>query len=1345
MTCFPFELTTIDDGFEFGVESILNVANLKSAVKNDFMAGCFEDELDFDHFTGADVIVMKIDNYYSKNPGFFSQAKDWKTIDAFKQDFKEYPFIIVTTEEHQIDIDILDETGQQVVEVLPARDMFYVLFPLKTLLGANDLIENSKDLQKAYLVSGVSYFSFFEDIVFPNKSTSNIDYPYESTSNIDYPYESTSNPIVEVNDGPGDLLNDLHSGKLKKVLPLIQYFNESVFPVLDFDKVYHPLDIVNEDSKQFFCNCPFHDDEKVSFAVNKADLNWECKYGCGQGSPLYFTQRRHLLIYNDALELLSKQAAVKKNMPKTSLTPQETFDQLSELDPNLNIYPINGELFHASGSKFKRVANFTIQLLYRMKSSINPFDDGMDYMVKVTPVKKKETTFFLRGKEFGTNPAFKTKLMNSAGLSWSGTPKAFDSLREYLMESQPPEIRMVDKIGYDEKSDCYLLGDILFDPEGNLVKADKNGLFFNQKICLDKQVIHTTSPINEFDDISMVKFLDELFGAFGGKGILVFSFFVSSLFGRQIINGKKFFPFLSLYGDPHTGKTSLTDILLKCFFLNWSGKNIGKLNTSKGLIRSICIRKNFVTPLTEGQDTGPKIFDTSTFLDMYEWKDIAVSAQLGSPNKTRSLKYEGSLLFVQNNEWFEGIPLIERIISLPFSSTDNTEETLKILKKLQSYSDKQLASIGKQILERRNEIESELLEGIELVEEFLKKDGCAEPRFIDNSAILLSGFKAIYKAFDLGKKSKIDFKPVFELLSELTKGKEAKPMGTLYGLVSLFFESCYELLDMKIPGTDQPDPKLIKGEHYIIENGLLYLRISATMDVFRVNKKRYWTPTKLLKELENHQAIEKRIYEKRSSLWTSKKPKADGRNPKASCMVLRLDELDDLGEKFENPNYPDFPMVIASKKSKATTPATTKNKHSHGETSTPNFQPAKSSNNINYTGAPSAIAEMLAREADIQPQAAVTTSQQTGIKTFGLLYKRTNVGKVQQWTIQVQGNKFRTISGQKDGAQTASNWTECKGKNVGKSNATTGEEQALKEAEAKFKKQLDKGYDQDIANIDEKKFVKPMLARKYEDFFENDFTNVYSQPKLDGMRCLVTKDGMFSRAGKPILAVPHVISALHHLFDMYPEIVFDGELYTDKLKDDFNKIISLAKKTKPTPADIAESANNLEYWVYDIVTDDIFTTRFNRLSQMLQGIPGIVIVPTQPATNQTELDELYQGYRDERMEGQMVRDGNSLYKHKRTKNLLKRKDFQDDEFTIVSLNEGKGNAAGMMKSATLATADGIHFKAGINGDDDYLKSLMVNPAQYVGSEAKVKFQELTPDGKPRFGKVISIYNGKRDV
>ena len=75
---------------------------------------------------------------------------------------------------------------------------------------------------------------------------------------------------------------------------------------------------------------------------------------------------------------------------------------------------------------------------------------------------------------------------------------------------------------------------------------------------------------------------------------------------------------------------------------------------------------------------------------------------------------------------------------------------------------------------------------------------------------------------------------------------------------------------------------------------------------------------------------------------------------------------------------------------------------------------------------------------------------------------------------------------------------------------------------------------------------------------------------------------MFSRNGKPIISAPHIIDSLRNLFVVNPDLILDGELYADKFANDFNTIVSLVKKTKPTDADLVESKKQIEYHIYDL-------------------------------------------------------------------------------------------------------------------------------------------------------------------
>lgn len=365
-------------------------------------------------------------------------------------------------------------------------------------------------------------------------------------------------------------------------------------------------------------------------------------------------------------------------------------------------------------------------------------------------------------------------------------------------------------------------------------------------------------------------------------------------------------------------------------------------------------------------------------------------------------------------------------------------------------------------------------------------------------------------------------------------------------------------------------------------------------------------------------------------------------------------------------------------------------------------------------------------------------------KTLPPLYSRTSVGGTQVWTIEIDGNRYRTTYGLIDGKKTTTEWYVAQPTNVGRANERNAEAQAEFEANAIWKKRTETGYHENIKDIDKPTMIECMLAEKFEDRKDKIEWPVWTQPKLDGIRCLATKDNLFSRGGKIFKSVPHILEALQPFFEKNPDVVLDGELYCDKLANDFNKISSLVKKGKPTAKDLEESRRTIQYHIYDVLeTTKTFPHRNNWLEHNIftdgDCSHMIRLVMTKQVDTQEELDRLYEGFIAAGYEGQMVRtDG--VYEQKRSKFLLKRKEFQDKEYKIKEIFEGTGNRTGMAGWMELYNDDGTIFKSNIKGSHSFLKELLKDKNKLKGEMATVQFFHLTPDNVPRFPYVTSIRN-----
>lgn len=359
------------------------------------------------------------------------------------------------------------------------------------------------------------------------------------------------------------------------------------------------------------------------------------------------------------------------------------------------------------------------------------------------------------------------------------------------------------------------------------------------------------------------------------------------------------------------------------------------------------------------------------------------------------------------------------------------------------------------------------------------------------------------------------------------------------------------------------------------------------------------------------------------------------------------------------------------------------------------------------------------------------------------LYTTDSKGKTRWWKMEQDGPRFRTVSGLLDGKAVESEWTECFPKNVGRANATTAEEQCSSEILSLYTKKLDRKYHtaEDFKAAGSSagyKFQGPMLATKYESFPGP----CYSQPKLDGYRSTADQTaGLLSRQGKP-WRHDHILDALAPVFDELPGIVLDGELYNHDLKDDFNELGSLIKKDKRTPEQDAKTREVVQYHVYDILSHPgTFIERIHVLREILDALGDespVKFVRTDQVGSEDELNELYASYMEDGYEGQMVRL-NTLYEGngKRSKGLMKRKEFFDEEYEVIEVHEGKGNWAGHAKAVTFRmpdgrmTENGEHPKAGIKGTKEFAKELLANWRKYEG--VTIRSFIKTPAGIPRFG------------
>ena len=264
---------------------------------------------------------------------------------------------------------------------------------------------------------------------------------------------------------------------------------------------------------------------------------------------------------------------------------------------------------------------------------------------------------------------------------------------------------------------------------------------------------------------------------------------------------------------------------------------------------------------------------------------------------------------------------------------------------------------------------------------------------------------------------------------------------------------------------------------------------------------------------------------------------------------------------------------------------------------------------------------------------------------------------------------------------------------------------------------------------------KAMLAHKYDEKRIDWSEPVYIQPKLDGVRCLFTKDGAYSRAGNKFMNIAHIELRLIPFFKEHPDVVLDGELYNHELKNDFEKIISLVRKQKPTSDDRLDAKSLVQFHVYDYfdgVIYDSYKTRMQQLATSDIYNKDIKYVPTKLVDTYSYARTLHEEFLEDGYEGSIIRlDG--LYKHGRSYDLMKFKDFSDAEATIIGYEIGQGKREGHLGKFIMQDDNGVEFGCPPGKGYTYkdMKDMLENIKDYIGQRATFTYFQRTKAGSYR--------------
>jgi len=416
---------------------------------------------------------------------------------------------------------------------------------------------------------------------------------------------------------------------------------------------------------------------------------------------------------------------------------------------------------------------------------------------------------------------------------------------------------------------------------------------------------------------------------------------------------------------------------------------------------------------------------------------------------------------------------------------------------------------------------------------------------------------------------------------------------------------------------------------------------------------------------------------------------------------------------------------------------------------------------------------------------------ETKTQTYGPVYATSSRGDVKMWSAIVEETLVATRITYTYGLENGKKQTQKvyveKGKNIGRANETTHYEQAIKMVESKLNAKKDKGYGEDIDNIETP--ILPMLALPFTKRKHNIKYPAFVQPKIDGVRmtCRINngKIEMFTRRGKSFAVMPHIEKELVKILHGMPKCFYlDGELYSDTLT--FQEVAGTVRRIKKVTD--SEILNQISYKVFDYFASeeeqdlnyrlthngkstsfkDTFENRLHGLKALffnhckennthyLTDKAGnktlvdrklykdgkltspVTLIETLKVESESEVYEMYDMFMRAGAEGIMIRNADGLYKlNHRSADLQKYKQFEDSEYKIIDFTEGSNNEKGAVVWVC-ETKDEKVFNVRPRGTVESRRKHFENGETYIGKMLTVRYQELTDDGIPRFPVGISI-------
>ena len=451
------------------------------------------------------------------------------------------------------------------------------------------------------------------------------------------------------------------------------------------------------------------------------------------------------------------------------------------------------------------------------------------YFLQINPVGRQSRTVEASAAELVSSNQARIMLKQKADvlLLDTSTP-VINALVTRLERDKAPVVRLVDRLGYDPKSSCWLFGRFLYTNEGRRVEANDEVYFPQQGVRCKTSEIITRS----YKPTELKKAIRLLHRIYGNTGIYALAYYVAASLKHEFMEREQAFPYMSFVGPKGAGKTTLIYFLNNVFFQAWEGIVAARNTTPKALSRKLYHRSSLVAPYLESNNALINI-DENSLLNAYQGGSLYDRAATSNDADTISLPFDAALAFVQNVEPFRSGPLKERVITLSFKNAEDggvTDDSIAAMKELKLLDAAARAGVGHLIFQQITQIRSSIVSTLDESKESLRELGITSPRVVYHYALLLSTSQALLEIAGMSE----------VYTEEIQLGQELVQLATLKESTSggdnddatAFLDNFEQLR----AGVEDRYGELIKaelGKHYLEDEEHYYIRIEEVLRLMR--------------------------------------------------------------------------------------------------------------------------------------------------------------------------------------------------------------------------------------------------------------------------------------------------------------------------------------------------------------------------------------------------------------------------------------------------------------------------------------------------------------------------------